>query len=458
MSTAQQRRPSLIWHLMAWMLGALVVVWASFVALGYQTGVHEADELTDGHLAGVAALVLNLEVAGAVGQGAATPVHEPPGLMAHDYQQSLSVALWDGAGRLISRTGDAPEPAFDTEQGFATLRLGPEHRAWRSFTQWSRDHARKVSVMIELQERDELADDIAGQMIEPGLWLLPVVALALGLAIRRGMRPLNELSREVERLDLAQAERVSHRHALREFMPVVNSINTLLDRQQAAMARERRLANEVAHELRTPLSSIALQASALGGELAPEAQAQALDRIRQDALRAGHVLNQLLALARASRAELDGATASVDLAALARTACAEYAQAAWQGGDELEVSAPDALLVRGHPVLLDLLLRNLIENALKHTPARTRIAVQMGEGGGEHGAWLQVCDDGARVVAAGDVVAAAPVAVDSLHLGHEIVARVAQVHRARFGKAPAPAPFTTCYRLDFARESLLTAG
>ena len=224
------------------------------------------------------------------------------------------------------------------------------------------------------------------------------------------------------------------------------------------MARERRLANEVAHELRTPLSSIALQASALGGELAPEAQAQVLDRIRQDALRAGHVLNQLLALARASRAELDGATASVDLAALARTACAEYAQAAWQRGDELEVSAPDALLVRGHPVLLDLLLRNLIENALKHTPARTRIAVQMGEGGGEHGAWLQVCDDGARVVAAGDVVAAAPVPVDSLHLGHEIVARVAQVHRARFGKAPAPAPFTTCYRLDFARESLLTAG
>ena len=264
MSTAQQRRPSLIWHLMAWMLGALVVVWASFVALGYQTGVHEADELTDGHLAGVAALVLNLEVAGAVGQGAATPVHEPPGLMAHDYQQSLSVALWDGAGRLISRTGDAPEPAFDTEQGFATLRLGPEHRAWRSFTQWSRDHARKVSVMIELQERDELADDIAGQMIEPGLWLLPVVALALGLAIRRGMRPLNELSREVERLDLAQAERVSHRHALREFMPVVNSINTLLDRQQEALERERSLANEVAHELRTPLASIALQARALG--------------------------------------------------------------------------------------------------------------------------------------------------------------------------------------------------
>ena len=446
MSTAQQRRPSLIWHLMAWMLGALVVVWASFVALGYQTGVHEADELTDGHLAGVAALVLNLEVAGAVGQGAATPVHEPPGLMAHDYQQSLSVALWDGAGRLISRTGDAPEPAFDTEQGFATLRLGPEHRAWRSFTQWSRDHARKVSVMIELQERDELADDIAGQMIEPGLWLLPVVALALGLAIRRGMRPLNELSREVERLDLAQAERVSHRHALREFMPVVNSINTLLDRQQEALERERSLANEVAHELRTPLASIALQARALGdapaGAMDAPAQRAALARIGQDALHAGHVLSQLLALARAGRAMLADPPVPVDLAALARQVVAAHAQAAWQRGCSLSVQAPEALGVMGNAVLLELALRNLVENALKHTPHGTQIEVQAGQGpDGE--VWLQVCDDGRRD---GAERAAAP--VDSLHLGHEIVSRVMQAHGGRFVEADAPQGFTTCYRME----------
>ena len=456
MSTAQQRRPSLIWHLMAWMLGALVVVWASFVALGYQTGVHEADELTDGHLAGVAALVLNLEVAGAVGQGAATPVHEPPGLMAHDYQQSLSVALWDGAGRLISRTGDAPEPAFDTEQGFATLRLGPEHRAWRSFTQWSRDHARKVSVMIELQERDELADDIAGQMIEPGLWLLPVVALALGLAIRRGMRPLNELSREVERLDLAQAERVSHRHALREFMPVVNSINTLLDRQQEALERERSLANEVAHELRTPLASIALQARALGdapaGAMDAPAQRAALARIGQDALHAGHVLSQLLALARAGRAMLADPPVPVDLAALARQVVAAHAQAAWPRGCSLSVQAPEALGVMGNAVLLELALRNLVENALKHTPHGTQIEVQAGQGpDGE--VWLQVCDDGRRD---GAERAAAP--VDSLHLGHEIVARVLRAHQGSFGEAAPPEGFTTCYRMGMPGTGLAAAG
>jgi two-component system sensor histidine kinase QseC len=439
MSTAPQRRPSLIWHLMAWMLGALVVVWASFVALGYQTGVHEADELTDGHLAGVA-----------------TPVHEPPGLMAHDYQQSLSVALWDGSGRLISRTGEAPEPSFDTEQGFATLHLGAERRAWRSFTQWSRDHARKVSVMIELQERDDLADDIAGQMVEPGLWLLPVVALALGLAIRRGMRPLNELSREVERLDLAQAERVSHRHALREFMPVVNSINTLLDRQQEALERERSLANEVAHELRTPLASIALQARALGdapaGAMDAQAQRQALAQIGQDALHAGHVLSQLLALARAGRAMLAEPPVPVDLAALARQVVAAHAQAAWQRDCSLSVQAPDRLAVMGNAVLLELALRNLVENALKHTPQGTQIEVQAGQAP-DGGVWLQVCDDGRR-----DGAERAPAPVDSLHLGHEIVARVLRAHQGSFGPADPPEGFTTCYRMGIPGTGLAAAG
>jgi two-component system sensor histidine kinase QseC len=446
---------------MAWTLGALVVVWGSFVGLGYQTGVHEADELTDGHLAGVAALVLNLHVEGAVAHGDSTPVHEPPGLMAHDYQQSLSVALWDGAGRLISRTGDAPVPAFDTEQGFAILHLGPDRRVWRSFTQWSRDRARKVCVMIELQERDDLADDIAGQMIEPGLWLLPVVALALGLAIRRGMRPLNELSQEVERLDLAQAERVSHRHALREFLPVVNSINTLLDRQQEALERERSLANEVAHELRTPLTSISLQARALvdapAGALDDAAQRQALVRIGQDALHAGHVLSQLLALARAGRAMLAEPPVPVDLAALARQVVAAHAQVAWQRDCVLSVQAPETLRVMGNAVLLELALRNLVENALKHTPPGTQIEVQAGQS--EQGeVWLQVCDDGRRangrradglgadgLGADGPGGVAAP--VDSLHLGHEIVARVLRAHQGHFAEVPAPEGFTTCYRL-----------
>lgn len=441
------RRPSLTRQLLLWSLGALVLVWGSFVFMGYQTGVHEADELTDGHLASVSALLLNLR-ANAVGEAPqVTPRVATPWLKSHDYQQSLSVVQWDAQGRLLHHSGSAPMPAFSAAEGFANMALGAEGVVWRSFSQWDAARERKVMVLLELRERDELAQDIAEQMIEPGLWLLPVVSLALGLALWRGLRPLYALSADVAALDPASTQRLASRHAWSEFESVVASINTLLDRQQAAMVRERRLANEVAHELRTPLSSIALQASALGGALDADARAQAIARIGQDALRAGHVLNQLLALARASRAELHEAKAPVDLCAVARQVCADFAQAAWQRGDDIALSAPQALWVSGHVLLLDIAARNLVENALKHTPEGTHIAVQVGasEGGG---AWLQVCDDGARSRVDGPPAEGVGSPPDSLHLGHEILRRVADIHGGEFGPAPAVPPFTTCFRLD----------
>jgi len=466
-----RRQRSLTWLLLCWTLGALVLVWGSFVFMAYQTGVQEADELTDGHLASVAALLLNLAPGRAVDSARATRRTDMPWLKAHDYQQSLSVAQWDATGRLLTHTGTAPLPAFETPEGFADLRLGsPDAPAWRAFSQWDAERERKVMVLLDLQERDDLAEDIAGQMIEPGLWLLPVVALALGLAVRRGLRPLYSLSHDVVALDVAGTQRLAARTPLREFAPVVASINTLLDRQQAVLSRERRLANEVAHELRTPLSSIVLNADALARGLPPEQHAQALDRIGRDALRAGHVLDQLLALARTSRTRLQEAEV-VDLAALARQVSAEYAQAAWEHGGSIAVAAPSPAVLHGNAVLLELAMRNLLENALRHTPAGTRIEVQVGvgtppdadadrgldgdaEGGAEAGAdaasaaWLQVCDDGAR---AG--TPACPPPVDSLRLGHEIVTRVAQVHGGRFGPAPAPAPFTTCWRIVLANST-----
>lgn len=448
-------RPSLTRHLLLWSLGALVLVWGSFVVIGYRTGEHEAAELTDGHLASVASLLINLSSSEAVEKAATSRRLLAPWLKSHDYQQSISMVQWNAAGAVLSQSGSAPLPDFDVSEGYADLRLGPQAVVWRSFAHWDAAKTRKVMVLLDVRERDELAQDIAEQMVEPGLWLLPVVALALGLALRRGLQPLYALSADVAALDPASTQRLASRHAWVEFESVVASINTLLDRQQAALVRERRLASEVAHELRTPLSSIALQASALRGALDPQAQAQAVARIGQDALRAGHVLNQLLALARASRAQLHEAKAPVDLVAMARAVCADYAQAAWQRGGDLALVAPDALQWAGHAVLLDLAVRNLVENALKHTPHGTQISVQIGQS--DNGAaWLQVCDDGGRLQAGGNAGVARP--VDSLHLGHEIVLRVAEMHGGAFGATGAPAPFTTCYRLDFPPPAAVAAG
>lgn len=432
------RRPTLTRDLLAWVLGALVLVWATFIVVGYRIGQHEADELTDGHLAGVASTLLAYS-GGEFEPGAAVRPPADPQLKAHDYQQSMSVAVWDAGGRLVTRSGAAPLPPFTAEDGFATLLLGEPPHSWRVFSRWNAGHDRKLMVLLSQQERDDLADDIAEQVTEPGLWLLPVVALVLGLAIQRGLRPLYDLARDVHALDIHKGQPLTSPARHEELRDVVRAINTLVERYHAALLRERALANEFAHELRTPLASLALQARALR-EAPPGPAVTLLDRIEHDALRAGEVLSHLLALARASRAELDEAAQPVDLRAIARHVVAELAPAADAGGHELALAEDGSFEVSGHPVLLELALRNLVDNALGHTPRGTQVEVQLDAGA----RWLQVCD-----FPPADSTAAPAGAAVGLGLGHRVVEKIAAIHAARFDALANPAGAGRCYRIRF---------
>jgi len=451
--TAQPSR-SLLRHLLAWALGALVLVWASFIVVGFRTGVLEADELTDGHLASVVHLLLHqhegrFDTADAAhGQGSNGSLAE---LRSHDYQQSMSVVIWRADGEVLTHTGEAPLPPFSPAEGFADLSLGVPPAVWRTFSRWDpADHSRKVMVLLSVRERDDLADDIAEQVAVPGFWLLPVVALALGWAIRRGLNPLRDLSRDVSALDVHEAKPL-RTQPHQEFRPVVDSINTLVGRQRAALVRERELSSELAHELRTPLASLALHASLLRQASSEPERMQALARIEHDAQRANQVVSQLLALARASRAEMAEAALALDLAELARRVVGDYAQSALDSGHELALAGPECFAIKGHAVLLELGLRNLIENALSHTPRGTLIEVQLDPAA----RWLQVCDNGTVESTAPFPTTPAPGPRGlglGLGLGHSVVDKIAAIHGARFSAATPPEGFSACYRIAFAGE------
>jgi two-component system, OmpR family, sensor histidine kinase QseC len=439
------KQATLMQHLLAWVLAALVLVWASFIVVGYRTGIHEADELTDGHLASVASLLLSQRDAMFV-----LP-REPlragqSSMQDHDYKQSLSIVVWDAAGQVLTWSGDAPHPPFATGAGFADLQLGDPPEVWRTFAQWDGpQRTRRVMVLLSLQERDELAEDIAEQMAMPGLWLLPVIALALGFAIRRGLQPLHELSRDVRELDVTQSTVLRSPHPQKEFKAVVDSINMLLQRQHAVLSRERQVAGELAHELRTPLASLALHARSLRGAVSHAERDASLARLEQDALRAGEVLTHLLALARASRTELAEAGQPLDLAELARRVVGDYAQAALDSGHELAFSGPSSHAITGHAVLLELALRNLIENALRHTPRGTTVEVQIDPAG--H--WVQVCDNGSHAAASPPPARISPALGLGLGLGHRVIEKIAAIHKAHLALVPAPTGFDTCYRITF---------
>lgn len=436
-------RTTLTRHLLAWALGALLVVWAAFVAFGYAAGQHEADELTDGHLASVSALLLasgGQPAPLAAGEERAPPLRE---LKAHDYQQSMSVVVWDAAGRVVARTGSAPLPTFSGQEGFATQRIGEPAQPWRTFSRWDAAHQRLLMVLLSERERDALADDIAGQVSEPGLWLLPVVALVLGLAIHRGLRPLHDVAREAARFDIHAARPLPLQPRYREPAAIVDAVNQLVDRYQGALGRERALGDEFAHELRTPLAALALQArAAREGEGA--ARDAALEALEQEVRRAGEVMSHMLALARASRAELAEAAQPVDLPALAASVVAALAPAAHAGGRELGLEAAGPLVVQGHAQLLDIALRNLVDNALHHTPPGTQVEVRVDAAG----RWLEVAY-APPAAAAPPTGPPPPQGVLGWGLGHRVVEKVATLHGARFEDLPVTGPGRR-YRITFA--------
>jgi len=381
--TLTRHRPSLQTRLLLLVLGFAVAVWLGAALITWRDAQHEIDELLDGHLAQAAALML-VQAAGDHDDVYDTPV-------LHKYAPHVVFQVFVH-GQLITRSANAGEQALAPQtEGFATVRR-EDGEPWRVVAAHQAEHEVTVLVGEKLESRQAILWAVMRSLLGPLLLALPLFAAALWWSVRKGLAPIRDLREALESRPPSAVEPVPLLGMPRELQPLVQTLNGLLERIDRMVQIERRFTADAAHELRTPIAAIRMQAQvALGAGDDVAGRNHALQTTLAGCDRASHLVDQLLTLARLEAASAAPAL-PVDLGALARRVAAELVYVALGRQQEITVLVDADCPVAANEALLGVLVRNLVDNALRYSPDGARVDVMVHRHA--NGAVLQVQDSG----------------------------------------------------------------
>jgi signal transduction histidine kinase len=218
-----------------------------------------------------------------------------------------------------------------------------------------------------------IEEELLDHVVLPVLFIVPALTLAVFLTARRALRPLTRVAGQATELGKAVmsgrplAPLPDEKLPL-EFRNVVAAINAMLAKLERSLTLQRQFASDVAHELRTPLAVLLLEVSQLPAS-------PAADRFKRELSDLGDVVNQLLRFAQAEDV-MARERHSVDIAGAARKVCEDLAGVAFERHKSIEFDAPgDEVLVAGHPALIDVAIRNIVDNAVRISSPRSTISV-----------------------------------------------------------------------------------
>ena len=375
-----RRQRSLFGEILDWMLVPLLLVWPVAIGITFLVAQAIATQPFD------QGLQRRLGVIAEWVQSAGPPLARAAGAGGTRLGGDLLMQLRAGDGRVLAgdpRLPDAPDAQWprdaaahlrDADVGGQRMRI-----AWR-WVRSPRDGLVLVQVAEGLRQRSELARNIVRGVILPQFVIVPISILLVWFGLGQGIIPLDELQARIRRRRPDDLSPIDQREAPEEIAPLVDSINSLLGRLEQSIHTRKRFIADAAHQLKTPLAGLRMQAELAQRQTDPEELRTSLRQIEVSVVRTTRLVNQLLALA---RAENQGVLAQrspvlLDLRQPVRDALQELAPMALAKSLELEFDAPEyALWVRGNPMLLQELAKNLLDNAIAYTPARGHVAVRL---------------------------------------------------------------------------------
>ncbi|WP_426702313.1 ATP-binding protein [Rhodanobacter sp. Col0626] len=435
----------------------IVVLLAVLLPLGvfsFQRTIAEVDELSDGRLAQSARTLQVLiehtglsALQGRDATGVLVPISashaKPLQRQRPTYESEVGFQVSDRDGRVMLATANLaalPRAPADAAN-FQDVRQGKY--LWRVFTLNDETDAVVIRTAERYDSRHDIMHAVWLEHALPLLLGLPLLALLVGWAVRRGLRPLEALTGELSARQPGSPEPVQLPGAPLELQPVLVALNGQLARLEDALERERRFSADVAHELRTPLATAMINLESAMTSADPAELNLALDSAQHGISALARRIEQLLALSRLEAGAASSQHSHLDLVALAMTVIEELAPVIADSGVTVSFArSMPQLHVDGYEAALTALLRNLVENALRHVPAGGQVQISI-EQDDTH-ALIDVIDDGPGIPAERRASVFARFhretssRGDGYGLGLSIVQRAAQLHDATIELLDSP--------------------
>lgn len=364
------------------------LVWLSAVTWIYFSTGSQLERVLDARLMEAARMVNSMVTRRALataGEAIVPPIATEP----HSaYNRQLSCQIWSLEGTLLSQSDGAPQAKLSEKApGFSNAVIDGE--TWRVYTVDNPEAGVRVMVGDRVYFRDHLVNNVIAGVLLPALLILPVLAGLIWLSVGRGLTPLSRIARELSTRPASDLGSIEAPGAASELQPVVKAINALFRRVSEARERERDFIAFAAHELRTPMSGLKTQAQIALASADPAIREKALSQIVAGVDRTGRLVRQLLDIAALEAGAGPAAEEPFEAGPLLRSVADELATHT-AGSAAIAIDpALAGLRITMPPEAFRLAARNLMENALHHSPAGSQVSCRLGESGDEVTIWIE---------------------------------------------------------------------
>jgi two-component system sensor histidine kinase QseC len=376
-------------RLLANLLSLFLFSWLAVAGYTYYEATHEIEELFDAQLAQTAGMIAELTL-NKIEKKEIDSTALAKAVYGHKYERKVSFQIWEN-DILLLHSQSAPHERLSSQTGFSDRPIG--QTVWRIFGMQHEGSNYTIYAAEDHEVREEMVSFIALGALLPLLWALPLLGVFIWLGVGRGLLPLQRVAHEVAERTPQQLTPIDSQGVPDEITPLTTSLNALLRKLREAFDLEKRFTADASHELRTPLAAIRTQAQvALRAKDADERN-KALQNILTGIDRSSHLVEQMLTLARLEPEALSEDFKPVELATLAEEVIADLVPLASSRSIELSLldNCPGCR-VDGFRPGLAIMLRNLIDNAIRYTPDHGNVEISLFQDNGR--CCLAVTDTG----------------------------------------------------------------